>query len=87
MCAKPAINWRANIQSGLTHKSGVKTGRVAQLTNSPHSAVDVLQAEWPNQQRAHIALPHCAMRSWQSGLSSRFALIMYRAYIASALIT
>ena len=22
-------NWRANIQSGLTHKSGVKTGRVA----------------------------------------------------------
>ena len=21
--------WRANIQSGLTHKSGVKTGRVA----------------------------------------------------------
>ena len=23
------LNWRANIQSGLTHKSGVKTGRVA----------------------------------------------------------
>ena len=22
-------SWRANIQSGLTHKSGVKTGRVA----------------------------------------------------------
>ena len=56
-------NWRANIQSGLTHKSGVKTGRVAQLTNSPQNAIDVLQAEWPNQQCAHIALPHCAMRS------------------------
>ena len=80
-------SWRANIQSGLTHKSGVKTGRVAQLTNSPHSAVDVLQAEWPNQQRAHIVLPHCTMRSWQTGLSSRFALIMYWAYIVSALIT
>ena len=51
------------MQSGLTHKSGVKTGRVAQLTNSPHNAIDVLQAEWPNQQRAHIALPHCAMLS------------------------
>ena len=25
----PNYNWRANIQSGLTHKSGVKTGRVA----------------------------------------------------------
>ena len=51
-------NWRANIQSGLTHKSGVKTGRVAKLTNSPHNAVDVLQAEWPNQQRAQIVPPH-----------------------------
>ena len=49
--------WRANMQSGLTHKSGVKTGRV---TNSPHNAIDALQAEWPNQQRAHIALPHIA---------------------------
>ena len=28
--ARPRLNnWRANIQSGLTHKSGVKTGRVA----------------------------------------------------------
>ena len=40
-----------NRQSGLTDY------------NSPHSAVDVLQAEWPNQQRAHIVPPHCAMRS------------------------
>ena len=36
---------------------------MAQLTNSPQNAVDVLQAEWPNQQRAHIALRHRAMRS------------------------
>ena len=26
---QPEYKWRANIQSGLTHKSGVKTGRVA----------------------------------------------------------
>ena len=42
--------------SGENRQSGL-TG------NSPHNAIDVLQAEWPNQQRAHIALPHCAMCS------------------------
>ena len=31
--------------------------------SSPHNTIDVLQAEWSNQQRAHIALPHCAMLS------------------------
>ena len=52
----------ATVSSQLTKMKNAKMKKMQVVNllllpfNSPHSAIDVLQAEWPNQQRAQIVL-------------------------------